>query len=392
MITKKGVIFLNRYQLFVGSPGSNKSIAINFCNRLIRATGLDIPMSKDSVTAPAFLDNLAQDYCKRAWGRYPTDTIHHMVAHLSEYSIFDNGKDRTLQVLLTKTWDNEPYSESRRTKGDLTIGQTYVTILGATQPERFASTFNRDSWSGGYLSRMNIVYHEGMLDDSHVWDMDETWEPGAVEARQEEFNRKVTHDVLFLLAEIKDKHSLYLRADNVGNARFLKWYREERVATEMTHPQCIDMNSRRPMHIRKDAGLFALARGDFNGFIEERDINKALELRYVAEKDLVTMIDKIAHATSSDAITATWDYTLRMCQKTHMGCVDKPVVMGYLTTRVKHHEAEAMYRYMTENGILELVTSGPHPTLRGVNQTYVVPKVKGNPFWTRNETLKPRKS
>lgn len=173
-------IFPNQYIMFVGTPGSRKTTAINQAKYVIEACGYET-YAADKTSKEKFLIDLSGqeiDFSpKNTRGKsaddildqinvldIPDDTPKEVFIVADEFNDFMGNANIEFQALLGRFWDWDkttgPYSHKLKNSKDVNIFQPTVNILSGNTPQGFADCFPLSSIGQGFMSRLILVHGE----------------------------------------------------------------------------------------------------------------------------------------------------------------------------------------------------------------------------------------
>jgi hypothetical protein len=173
-------IFPNQYIMFIGTPGSRKSTAINMARVLIDGCGYDT-YAADKTSKEKFLIDLSGqdiDLSPRATRGKSADDILEQFNVLDihdgipkevfivadEFNDFMGNANIEFQSLLGRFWDwdkeSAPYSHRLKNSKAVEIYQPTVNILSGNTPQGFADCFPLASIGQGFMSRLILIHGE----------------------------------------------------------------------------------------------------------------------------------------------------------------------------------------------------------------------------------------
>lgn len=173
-------IFPNQYIMFVGTPGTRKTTAINQAKSIIEACGFD-SFAADKTSKEKFLIDLSGqdvDYSPENTRNKSADDILSQIEVLDvedgvpkevfivadEFNDFMGNANIEFQALLGRFWDWDketgPYSHRLKNSKAVNIYQPTVNILSGNTPQGFANCFPLASIGQGFMSRLILIHGE----------------------------------------------------------------------------------------------------------------------------------------------------------------------------------------------------------------------------------------
>lgn len=173
-------VFPNQYIMFVGTPGSRKTTAINQAVSIIEACGYET-LASDKTSKEKFLIDLAgmvDDLSfKNTKGKSAEDILENLAAFdaedtkpkevfivADEFNDFMGNANIEFQSLLGRFWDwdkpNKPYSHRLKNSKPVVVYQPTVSILAGNTPQGFADCFPLASIGQGFMSRLILIHGE----------------------------------------------------------------------------------------------------------------------------------------------------------------------------------------------------------------------------------------
>ncbi len=169
-------IFPNMYVIFIGAPGSGKSISSGVAKGLLQSlTEVDaskgavktkIRLGPDSLTLEALTRKLANqdmhdwppEYKKPAGAKYVSSPM--AFFSTEELGTLLKKDEHDLVTFLTQGWDCKDFVRETKTQGIDIIKNMCLTLLGCATPEWVRSNVNSKILGEGLASRTVFVYTE----------------------------------------------------------------------------------------------------------------------------------------------------------------------------------------------------------------------------------------
>lgn len=172
-------VFPNHYIMFVGTPGSRKTTAINQATHIITEAGYET-YAADKTTKEKFLIDLAgmddDGGISKAIGKQDADEILGSIELLpalneprevfivaDEFNDYMGNGNIEFQSLLGRFWDWDkpiPYKHRLKNSKEVSVFQPTVSILSGNTPQNFALCFPQESIGQGFMSRLLLIHGE----------------------------------------------------------------------------------------------------------------------------------------------------------------------------------------------------------------------------------------
>jgi len=156
-------IYPNQYIMFMGSPGSRKSTAINIGVKLLKNTGYS-RFSADRTSKERFLMDMKQFDSPKDVEDLEVLTLDEpsesfIVAE--EFTDFTGNNNMDFLTCLTKLWDCPPEYKHPKIHGkSVIVPEPVVNILSGNTAQGFALAFPPEAIGNGFLSRLIFVHGE----------------------------------------------------------------------------------------------------------------------------------------------------------------------------------------------------------------------------------------
>lgn len=158
-------IYPNLFAMFIGSPGTRKSSAINIAKKLVRLTGYK-NIAANKTTKEKFLQDLAEqteavhpdqllDFLEGKLDNKPASIL----IGADEFNDFTGAGNMEFYSVLGSLWDIETDFEYRIKGGkDVKICNPAVNLLSGNTPTGFAAAFPPEIIGQGFFSRLLLIY------------------------------------------------------------------------------------------------------------------------------------------------------------------------------------------------------------------------------------------
>jgi len=251
--------FPNMYIVLVGPSGSRKGTALKPLWRLLNK--MPIHLASQTSTREAFILQMKDSQTietNMLTGEVITHTSLTILAE--ELNVFLNADDKPLLEDLTDWYDcKEVWVRRTKTQGVDTLNNVWLTIIGATTPEKL-SFMPHDSIAGGLAGRMIFVYesHKGRT------------EPEPIDEFPQLF-LDLTHD-LEIIASLSGE---FQRTDEYRKI-YADWYRGSDENPPFRESILAGYVDRRAIHAQKLSMLHSAARSS-ELVLRKEDIEQAIE-------------------------------------------------------------------------------------------------------------------
>ena len=269
--TSKGILFPNLFVMLIGPPGVGKSQAISRVDELWNATK-GIRVAPDSMTSASMIDCLkdATRIIIGPDGQVKTEFNGLLIA-ADEFIVFCPAYDLDFLGRLTAIFDNRPRLRVSRKyyKEEAVVKNPYMTMLTGAQPGILKSLFPDEAWSGGFTSRLIMIYcGEGPQTDLFG------------EAPSAELPKELSEH-LKLLVKL---YGRFFVETNAGN-RLQEWWRAGGPPKPI-HSKLSYYCTRRGMHALKLSLIASASRDAREMKITLADVERALEWLFEAERNM----------------------------------------------------------------------------------------------------------
>ena len=353
-------LFPNLYLIFVSTPGTGKTMAMNGAldvHRFLKeGVGGILP---DSVTRASMLDSLAENlHTEQGSNGIPYMWVGASLM-VDELSILLHEYDRDLISHWSALWDNRPIFQERRRHSDkqlLRLEQPFLTLFAGVQPSVLGNILPEHAWTQGFCSRTIFAYNDTPVEfDMGVFDL--TADPGrhrecrALSARLEAFCAK--HIAMEVSVE--------------AIAVFAEWKRGG-FAPFPTHEKLADYNTRRWLQVLRVAILRTACDG--RELITVPDFLWSKALLEETETGYFQMFQELRRASDKDIYEDCHQWMIvryaELLRSGHDG-IPATEIHRYLMARTSSNKVDAFVRGMELGGMMERVNRVEIP---GVENRY----------------------
>ena len=157
----------NLYTLLIGPPGIGKGVAMRPIENMLRAVE-EIRVAHTGVSKASLMDDLAEAERRivRPAAIPPILIYNALIVIAREFGSFLPVYESEFMAALTDTYDNEPYSERKRTRElKFTIEKPCLNILGGTTPSYLQTLYPEGAWDQGFAARMIMIFSAEQIRD-----------------------------------------------------------------------------------------------------------------------------------------------------------------------------------------------------------------------------------
>lgn len=156
-------LFPNQYIMFMGTPGSRKSTAINIGVKLLKAAGFT-RFASDRTSKERFLIDMCQfdsgmemEDLEMLTLNEPAETC----IAADEFTDFIGNNNTEFVTMLTKLWDcPDEYTHPKIHGKSVVVNRPTINILSGNTAQGFALAFPVEALGNGFLSRILLVHGE----------------------------------------------------------------------------------------------------------------------------------------------------------------------------------------------------------------------------------------
>lgn len=338
LLSQGAPVYPNLYVFLVGPPGSGKTRAVSECEQLWRSLA-EHKLAPTSLTKASLIDAIKE--AERALPGYPElGTYNSLLLASKELGALLPAYDPDFMNALTYFYDNEPYSEKRRSKDtEFVIKIPCLNMIACTTPSFLNDTLPPGAWDQGFLSRVIIAYSE-------VTDIAPLHLMGDSKPRDETLAKALKKDIQTIAGRV-GKITFERDAADVLEA----WNRSRR-EHEPTHPRLTHYNMRRMLHLLKLSLIAAVDRG--SPTIAILDVQRAQN--WLTEAEAVMGDIFLAMSSGGDA---------RVMNEAHHWLITNQVrtntpatgaaLRQYLSGRLPSHSVERVIEMMLRTGAIKAV-------------------------------------
>lgn len=244
----------NMFVVLVGPAAIGKGISMGPAEDMLAELG--VRTSAQSTTPQALIEEMIS-------GRKAEESEDSCLTIFSqEFSVFLGKQNHDLIAMLTNWFDcPNHWSYMTKARGEEKIVNLYLNVIGATTPGILQKTLTEDAISGGFTSRVILVFSDV---ESKIIPIPAVNNPG----------KELYTKLLLDLQRIGEMHG-YFRVTQEVVDLWVEWYvRQKKEAPFKTHKQLCEYTGRRPMHLLKLMMIYSAARSD-EMIIREEDFKNA---------------------------------------------------------------------------------------------------------------------
>lgn len=280
-------IYSNLYVCMVGTPGSGKSTAMNYAEKLFLKCFPDYMVSESIQSREDILKKMGSEQCERTWkddeGLLGEPGKIHVYRPfyclVDEMENFVSVDEKKMVGTLVGIYSRDSFGTGF--KNDLNKNQRifnpYMSLLGCTIPEWMMSSLRESLFVGGLGRRMVIVHAVKERDIPNP-----TLPPGYPEIMA----RLEAH--LFAL----DKHKAILKRTPAADKFWLEWFSNPNRKNK-TDPVLMQFHETQHIQLLKIATLLAVSDDPQSKIIDIQHLQKAYLLLQRLEGDVVRLTSGI---------------------------------------------------------------------------------------------------
>jgi len=333
--TAKGKTYPNIYTFFVGPPGAGKTLATKISREFLRELK-EFHLAPSSVTKASLIDAL--DAAKRyvIQPGQPQIAYNSLTVISDELGVFLEAYENNFMAALTNIWDNEIYTETRRsTKLNLKIEDPQLSIIAATTPSYLNNLLPEGAWDQGFLSRVMLVY-SGAGEPNDIF---------AVNAFDEALKKDLLHD-------LNSIYKLYgaFTVDPEAASLIGAWHKQGGPPVP-SHPKLQHYNTRRTQHLLKLCMVASVASTN-DLHITSDHFAEALDWLVELEHSITDIFKSMKSGGDTSVIEETYHfvYTAFIAKKQ---LVSGHRVSAFVSERTPAHNVARVIEVMCSAGLLE---------------------------------------
>lgn len=336
-------LYPNLYIFLVAPPGIGKTVCITEAKRLWNKIP-HIHIGASSLTKASFIDEL------EAAERNVTDpqavpavqSFHALTLASNELAVLLPGYDNEFMNALTDIYDGGKYDEKRRTKDRFVeVQHPFFNFIACTTPSFLSDLLPEGAWNQGFMSRVLMVY-SGVQKPLNLFDHVDP---------DEKLFKALVHD-LKAVHELKGEIVYTPEAKEV----ILEWYDGGlyRQSGKPEHPNLVNYNSRRHMHMLKLCQILSVAYGD-SMRIEADHAIEAIAMLLEVEDNVPEIFKAMSSGGDFAVIEGAWYFAYKLYMQKKDTPIRKELMIQYLQQRVPVHSVERLLSVMVASGMLKEV-------------------------------------
>lgn len=329
-------LFPNTYIVLVAPPGVGKTVVTSEVEKLWHELP-DHHTASSSVTKASLVDELAEAERGVTYkGNSEPESFNSLLIPSNELGVLLPSYDNEFMNVLTHLYDNEAYSERRRSKDiNFHLPAPSLTLLAATTPSFLSGTLPDGAWDQGFLSRTFLVYSgERVLRN-----------PFEALGKSTATRKDLLHD----LTRIGAMSGEFMFTDEARDA-YVAWYMAGG-SPAPDHPKLHNYLTRRGMHLLKLCIIMSAASGT-GKVIEIEHYRTALDALVEMETYIPDIFKAMKSGGDMKAVEDAWYFLAKQYAKD-----EKPVREAYLfrflQERVPAHSVEHVANIMIRAGLIK---------------------------------------
>lgn len=277
-------IYPNQFIMFMGSPGSRKSTAINIGAKLLKAQGYS-RFASDKTSKERFLMDMRTGVDEiedeDALLDLSLDEPSEIFVVAEEFTDFIGEGNTEFATMLTKLWDNpDEYKHPKIHGKSVEVSKPTVNILSGNTPANFVLAFPQAAMGNGFLSRILLVHGDTTgRKVTFPAAPDPILKEGLIH-HLKQIRNCVSGEVIITEQAKALCESIYTEFTDLDDARFKSY------------------NTRRFTHLLKLAMIMAAVR--LSSTIDEEDILKANTMLHITEVKMPKALGEFGKSKFSD--------------------------------------------------------------------------------------------
>lgn len=342
--TSRGPTFPNMYTVLVGAPGVGKGISLNALEIFWRELGKEkkLHVSPTSITKASLIDSLREAVRKIV---NPTSQDNPYVEFNSlaviskELGVLIPGYENELMNVLTDIYDNNYYSERRRTNAlKFDIEKPQLNIIAATTPSYLQHLMPEGAWNQGFASRVMFVYSSQQAPTDFF----------RVNTHDEKLYKAMQGDLEFISGRFGE-----IKLTPEAQEAFIAWHMAGGPPTP-DHPRLEHYLTRRSIHLLKTMMIVAVSRAHGpREFVTLEDYQQALNWFLEVEVSIPDIFRAMSAGGESQVQEELWHFAFRLWMKTKVPVPEHQLV-AYLREKIPSHNIMKVIEIMVRSGIFEV--------------------------------------
>lgn len=339
VVTNNSPLYPNLYTILVAPPGIGKSAAIgqlrHFWSKL-----KDHKLAASNVSKASLIDELAdaQRILVRAGKVPPTVEFHSLKVIASELTVFIPEFATDFMSVMTNIYDNEPFSERKRTaKVKIEIAKPQINFVAGTTPSSLVQLLPEGAWDQGFLSRTLLVY------DADV--------------KVQSLFATTTADKQLMLdmeSDIKEIGDLFGEIKFTPEAaEFIDHWQMNGRLPVPDHPKLQHYLSRRVAHLLKLCQVACIS--DSNSLvIEVHHIQQAMDWLFDLETYIPEIFKAMSNGGEGKVMEEAWHMLFQFYSR-HQKGAPRSLLIKFISSRVPSHAVERIIDLMEKADMIRAV-------------------------------------
>lgn len=337
--TNRGDLFPNLFIFIVGPAAAGKTLAAAHARRFLQKL-TDHHIAPSSISRASMIDALHKAERKLVHPQdkdEPIKSFNSLTIFSMELGVLIPGYENDFMHTLTDIYDNEPYSETRRTnKLDIQMAKPQLNLLAATTPSYLNHLIPEGAWDQGFLSRVVLVYHGPVPPQDLFNGVAPTLNLG----------RDLEEDLL-QIGKLYGKFKFEEEAASLIN----DWHKAGGVP-KPDHPRLMNYNSRRTAHLLKLCMIIAASSGD-EPIITVDHFAEALDTLTEVEKFMPDIFKAMSSGGSGKIIEETYYFIFKAYAAAKHQPVIQSRVINFMVERVPAHTIDVILKQMEAARLIE---------------------------------------
>lgn len=320
--TPKGKLFPNMFILLTAPPAVGKGLILNAARDQWGGLGESFRLAPSHITKAALIDYMFTR------GNNGTHTC---IFASSEFGNLVPEHDKAWLNTLNDLYDCPDQLEERtRSKGAIMLRNTFLHILGATQPKFLSTLLPDEAYDMGFMSRMIMVYGNHKESISFF---------GTDTEQKDHSNLRTT--LKMDLRQVRTLHGAF-KVSKEAQRLMDGWVRSG-IQPAPTHTKLQAYCGRRAVHIAKLAMAFSISEGNTMA-LETHHFEQARELLITTEAVMPQIFREMTVNTYGEIIDEVFEFILNQ-EAIKPG---KPVAEHYLVNYLRNKVPMNQINYVLE--------------------------------------------
>jgi hypothetical protein len=337
--TNNSPLYPNLYTIFVAPPGVGKSAVLGQLRRFWSQLK-EHKIAASSVSKASLIDELhdAQRVLIHPGRNPPTIEFHSLKVIASELTVFIPDYATDFMSVLTNIYDNEPFTERKRTaKLKIEIPRPQINFVAGTTPSSLVQLLPEGAWDQGFLSRTMLVYDADVKVQSLF---SQGKEDMAMQSKMESDMREIGN----LYGEIKFTEEA---------AEFIDSWHMSGKQPVPDHPKLLHYLSRRSAHLLKLSQVACVSMGN-SLVITVEHIQQAMDWLFDLEAHIPEIFKAMHNGGEGKVMEEAWHMLFQFKARYKKGA-PRSLLIKFISQRVPSHAVERIIDLMEKADMIRAV-------------------------------------